>query len=439
MKANVLKSCAIIIAICVWTSGVYSVGAAESSSTSFYSRNNVRNVSAGTSSSTSFKLLFGADADANGVSSSTSFKVMFGLLRGLFQPMLDYHWRNDDGSESTATSATGGAQDTPLATLAKNSQARLRIGVANTGGTIKGYATQQFRLEYGLRGTTCAAISSWTNIAGSTEWATSTTANLTDSANTTNIAIAIGGVTDGNHAFLATNGGVRTLSNQTGALSVPSDTFAEFEYGIKALAGATDGATYCFRVTNAGSATNFSYTNYPQVTLASGSQTISMSFSPATVTLPGLTPGVAVLGTTTVSVSITGGTAGYSLKINRNGASATLSSSSITFPDYTAWNPGTGCSAGQGNGTTTPGATFSFRVQQANITSSYCSSWWGANDTAGTALYAGTPTASQTIMNCATCNSGSTNTEIKYRVDAPNSQKSTNYSGVITFTALANP
>lgn len=111
-----------------------------------------------------------------------------------------------------------------------------------------------------------------------------------------------------------------------------------------------------------------------------------------------------------------------------------------TFPDYAAWAPtGTTCSPGEGNGTTTPNRAFSFRVQQSGTNSNYCTNWWGANDTLGTAIYAGTPTSTQTIMNCPTCNSGTTVTYILYQADAPATQPIASYTGQVTITALANP
>jgi hypothetical protein len=113
------------------------------------------------------------------------------------------------------------------------------------------------------------------------------TANLTDGANTTNISVGSGGVTDSNYAFLAANGGVKDAGSQAAAVSLPSDSFLELEYAVQANAQATSSATYCFRVTNAGSAANFTYSQYPQVTLSSGagSPTITLTLSSSTVAL----------------------------------------------------------------------------------------------------------------------------------------------------------
>lgn len=169
-------------------------------------------------------------------------------------------------------------------------------------------------------------------------------------------------------------------------------------------------------------------------------QSITLSISPTTLALPALTPGFTITGTSSLSVDISGGTSGYAIHLVRDSATSTLASSTtITFPDLTSWNSGTGCSPGQGNGTISPGETFSFRVRFSGTTSSYCSDWWGANDTDGVAKYSGTPTSSEVIMNCTSCNSGSTITIVGYRVDAPVIQEVTSYSGTVTFTALANP
>jgi hypothetical protein len=115
----------------------------------------------------------------------------------------------------------------------------------------------------------------------------SNTANLTDGANTTNIANGTGGVTDENHTFISSNAGVKDTSSTVSALSVPSDSFVELEYAVTALAAATDGGTYCFSLTNAGSTTNFAYSVYPEATLANSS---SLSLTVTTNNFTSITP-----------------------------------------------------------------------------------------------------------------------------------------------------
>lgn len=420
-----------------------SVRAFDASSTSFYARQDTADI-AGRSTSTNFWLFNNGSQNGIGLSTSTSFGIFAGIIRALFQPIaptysqIHYHWRNNDGTETAATSATSGNQDTALSSLNTNTTTRLRIGISNTGGSLRSFSGQQFRLQYGLLSTTCSAIGSWTDFGtGAATWNMSNSANLTEGNDTTNIATSsLGAISDGSHTFITPNGGVRDTSNQTGAISVPSDSFAELEYSIAATSTAS--GTYCFRTTNAGSATNFTYTQYPQATL-SVSQTITLIVNPSTINMPSLISGSASTATSTATVTITGGTNGYSLQVSRNSATSTLASSTTTFPDFTPWNPGSGCSAGQGNGTTTPGQTLSFRIQNSGTTADYCSLWWGASDANGTAIYAGFPTSTQTIVNATSTNNGASTSTIVYRADAPGAQKATNYTGIITFTALTNP
>ncbi len=143
--------------------------------------------------------------------------------------------------------------------------------------------------------------------------------------------------------------------------------------------------------------------------------------------------------TTSASVTVSGAVSGYYLSVKRDDVDTALdltTNATINFPDYTSWDP-----TGNGNATTTPGSTFSFRAMQIGTDSNYSSTWWGVDDTTN-AKYAGFSTISQQIMNCNTggaCNSGTTATVIKYRADSPTFQTVGSYDGNITITALANP
>lgn len=418
------------------------------SSTDFFVRGDV-GYNAGNSTSTDFGLFSNGQLDAQGISLSGDFQIIPGILRAIFQPVqpiytqIHYHWRNDNGSETSATSATGGIEDTALTGLAQNSSTRVRMEITNAGGTIFSYSPQSFQLQYGQLSTTCSAISSWTAVGtGSAVWSMYNSGNLTDGQNTTNIATSTGGVADANHTFIVSNAGVKTTSSTVSAISVPSDSFIEMEFDVQALTSSTPGATYCFRLTNVGSASWFIYSQYPQATLSLISQSITLTLNAPTVNLPALAPGVAVSATTTATVSVTGATSGYTVSIQRNSATSTLASSSITFPDAAVWNPsGSTCASGQGNGTTTPGNTFSFRVASSGTTANYCSFWWGASDSGGTALYAGVPTTTQIIVNSTSSASqnGTTVVTILYSANVPLSQEATSYTGGVTITAIANP
>lgn len=189
-----------------------------------------------------------------------------------------YHWRNDTGTETTATSATGGVPDTPLAAVNQLSPRRLRFEVSNEG-TLSAPSTQ-FRLEYGEAAPTCSTISTWTDVGTTSDaWDMYNSANLTEGAHTTNIANGVGGMTDENTTFLTTNGGVRDTTSQTGALTLSATNFVELEYSIIPTASSVQGTTYCFRLTNAGSPLK-AYTVYPSATVTAD-VTLSTRGTPA--------------------------------------------------------------------------------------------------------------------------------------------------------------
>jgi hypothetical protein len=186
-------------------------------------------------------------------------------LAGPDLQQIHYHWRNDDGTETTASSATSGSEDTFIPNPSKNTTKRLRIEISNEGTGASDAVT--YRLEYGKKETTCAAISTWTDVgAGGGDWDMSDSANLTEGNNTTNIAVSTGGVTDENTTFETPNSAVKDTSSQTAGIILSTTEYVEIEYSIKALTAATSGF-YCFRLTNAGSTTTFTYTKYPEAAI----------------------------------------------------------------------------------------------------------------------------------------------------------------------------
>lgn len=167
-------------------------------------------------------------------------------------------WRNDDGSETTATWRR--AEDVS-ATANINGIRRIRIEVSNEGAANATGTT--YRLEYGLLSTTCGAIGSWTQVPASsgTVFEMYPSSGLTDASATTNIA---SGLTDENTTFVA--GSQQESSSQTAGISLSTTQFTEIEYALKVVGGSTNDQ-YCFRLTNASSTTNFTYTVYPQITI----------------------------------------------------------------------------------------------------------------------------------------------------------------------------
>lgn len=399
------------------------------------------------STSTNFQLLPGGGT-ALGTSSATNYVVRSGFINGFntetkpVYTQTHYHWRNDDGSEAAATSKTSGTEDTALNNLAKSTTVRLRLGVSNEGGTYYSYATQQFRLEYGVLVSTCDAIGSWISVAaGGGDWDMADSTNLTEGGNTTNIAVGTGGVSDTNATFITSNGGVRDTTGQTDAVSVSSDSFIELEYAIAADAAAGDGESYCFRVTDAGTATLFEYDQYAQVTLESAS--LSFTVDSASQTFPALTPGSGV-STSSILYVTSGNNTGFNVTIMRDTGAATMALSgepATTIPDKTNWSaPIATTTTGNSTASTTEPQTLQFRVRQAGTdTPNYASVWWGSADTTAAALFAGLPATEQTIINRSTAAVAETTSYVQYSIDVPATQKNGTYTGSITYTAVANP
>lgn len=174
---------------------------------------------------------------------------------------LHYRWREDNGSESAASYAAN--EDTSLTdNVFSGDRRRLRTLISNTGSGSASNIT--YRLEHAS--TTCT---SWlavptTSTLSSEHWLMDLSSNVADAAATTDSS----GLSNPAGTFVA--GQVKTSGNQTTAhtLTGSNTQFTELEYSIKSTGNVTTGITYCFRLTNAGSTTNFSYSVQPQITIS---------------------------------------------------------------------------------------------------------------------------------------------------------------------------
>ncbi len=188
-----------------------------------------------------------------------------GVVQKTVPTQIHYHWRNDDGSETTATSATGGTEDTPWLNVGRGIVNRLRIEVSNEGNAST--AATQYRLEYAQKVSTCSVATGWTDVgAVGGAWDMTLSSNIAD-GDTTNIATSTGGTTDENSTFVGT-GALRETTSSSGSITLSSTEFTELEYAITATGLAIDGDTYCFRVTNAGTPIT-AYAVYPEVSITS--------------------------------------------------------------------------------------------------------------------------------------------------------------------------
>lgn len=176
-----------------------------------------------------------------------------------------YHWRDNLGTESGAGSLTG-SEDLSYDELPINTVTRLRFGVSNTGGTTT--SAYQYQLEWAQRLTTCSEATGWVNVdTGSDEWQMAAS-QLVDNADTTNVSPSNGGITDVG-AFLSPNGGQQDSDDITSNITLDSGEYLELEYSLEATSLATEGSSYCFRVTNAGTPLD-AYDNYARATIKLG-------------------------------------------------------------------------------------------------------------------------------------------------------------------------
>jgi len=170
-----------------------------------------------------------------------------------------YRWRNDDGNETGASwehpedSSNSGKELDPL---------RLRFSISN-GGTLS--TTTYLRIQYGVLSTTCGAIGTWVDIPTS---ATSQAFEMVDSSYFTDGDATTNQLTAGNTTFTA--GKMKDTSNTTASITLGTTNYTEVEYAFEGTNNINTGTTYCFRLTNQGSATKFTYSKYPQITMYDG-------------------------------------------------------------------------------------------------------------------------------------------------------------------------
>jgi len=95
----------------------------------------------------------------------------------------------------------------------------------------------------------------------SPHWVTDTTTRVADGAATTDSS----GLTNPAGTFVP--GYVMTQDSQTPALSLTSGQFTELEYSIRSTSNISTNTVYCFRLTNAGVTTGFTFSQQPQITI----------------------------------------------------------------------------------------------------------------------------------------------------------------------------
>jgi len=178
-------------------------------------------------------------------------------------------------SEETIGSGASFTLDENASTtdLAKGTLVRVRFLISNEGGQVA--TSVQYRLEVSDSNPASCASSSYERVSTDADWEIIDSDNITDGQSTYNIDP---GLTDpGGKSFVS--GELKDAGDQTDGITLTGSQFTEIEYSIRATDSASNGASYCFRLTDDGSTSNFTYSEYAEAQLAIGIQVSNVSLN----------------------------------------------------------------------------------------------------------------------------------------------------------------
>jgi hypothetical protein len=195
------------------------------------------------------------DAGAGGGGGAGRIRIEADSIIGTTIPVA-----STSGTPMSGSGATwAAAEDTKLTGLAKSSTRRLRFLVNNSGGTTSGPISYELHVA---QMATCGP-GSYTAVDPSTHWDVVDSTWVTDGDPSSNVS---GGLTDpGGSSWV--NGELEDSADSTDTITLGGSEFTEIEFAVQATTGATDGANYCFKLTNNGTDLN-GYSYYAEVTLA---------------------------------------------------------------------------------------------------------------------------------------------------------------------------
>jgi len=180
----------------------------------------------------------------------------------------------------------------------------------------------------------------------------------------------------------------------------------------------------------------------------------SLTFSISSNQFGTVTPGTPAWATSTLDV-LTNDTAGWNVSLTGDNKSTgnnnlQLSGNAASIQDQNEWVPGSATTT-TGNGVligslANSGNVLGFRVMTAsssNGTAFAASSWWGTNDLAANAKYAGI--ASSTAANTKIGNAGTGSysssdhlNTVQYYLNVSSAQQTGAYTAPLTYTAVGN-
>ena len=177
---------------------------------------------------------------------------------------LHYRWRDDDGSETTASwreLEDQGDPLTPTVNIDVDEVIRLRIEFANTGaGTASSY---NFDLEYSTSTGDCSLNTYWESVAidYSSHW------NMGTSTNVSGRQVSTAQLSNSETYTFVAGSILENTFTASDNITLTENEFTEVEYVLSPTSNSITAATYCFRGNDSGSQLD-SYDVYPLVTLA---------------------------------------------------------------------------------------------------------------------------------------------------------------------------
>ena len=171
--------------------------------------------------------------------------------------VIDVRWQTSGGTatmhertlvvdrlQSVSGATFAAAEDTKLTALTKNTLKRVRFEVSNEGAGGSGPVA--YELQFAETATCSAGTYTTVPTVATDHWQVIDSSFITDGQPSSNVT---DGLTDDATTFVA--GEAKDTGNTTGSITLASDEFTEIEFSVQALAAATNGGDYCFRLYDA--------------------------------------------------------------------------------------------------------------------------------------------------------------------------------------------
>ncbi|MEA2079023.1 MAG: C25 family peptidase propeptide domain-containing protein, partial [Pseudomonadota bacterium] len=206
------------------------------------------------------------------LSSSVDWAAAIATYKRLdyYLDQVHYRWRNDDGTEATAS--WGPAEDTKIYGIQKGTGVqRLRFLVSNEG--TQGSGAIAYQLQVAETATCSSGTYSAVPTDATGDWQI-IASQLVDGAVTTTIS----GLTDP-VGYTWVDGEQKDSANTTGSITLAASEFTEIEFSIQATSNATDSGDYCFQLYDAGGDTLDNYTIYAEARIIPATAVTLASFN----------------------------------------------------------------------------------------------------------------------------------------------------------------